>query len=781
MWSGNEGSLKPPSAELPKKQPALSQATTPMRIPIGEWESTDSSGMFVGGGLSRSPEPQKLGKKRRRLALSCVTCRRRKVKCGREEPICVRCQKGDTDCLYVPYEEDLEGTPLAKRSNAEVEDAEDSNEASKSTGSEGHLAEAPAKRHHGNSAEIDRLERKIAELEARTRAPEVRPSASYPTPSSTVLPESQKNPMYDLEQMLLRGRSFKTQYFGPSHPASILTQFNALSTFVKNIMDHLPIIGDIKDSIERFKKERKGCQEEDASYDQAHLLALIPERTTTDRLIKQYVDTFETTFRVLHIPSFMRQYESFWSHPDDAVPEFLVILLLVVATVYCVSPSEEKFSGRSSVSREKAIRMINSCDLWLKAQSQKHATFATYQVHILIFLARRMNCVKIKREWAAAGNLLRIAQAAGFHREPTYLNTKISVFDQEMRRRLWATILEIELQMSIDRGMPSAVMPEGWDCRAPSNINDEDFETTSKELPNPKSLAKYTRTSFLTIGQQSAGLRIELLARINSIRSNMQFEEVLAYDAKIRQMLDDLPDWNVGAIVEAAQFARTLTRLQLSEFLVLIHQPFATQTLSQARYFYSRASTRDAASNILNLYYTLPSPTNLLLCFFRDDQLRASLSICRDLCTSSSTTTSSTTYAANTPQAVALIEATLELLGVRVMHLGQGFHSFWILSAALSLVLSKLDPDIPIDTFAAQAAQRVVKIHDQIVALQERDGVPSVGSQLFVEAQGEMAGNQNGMEIDPGMISMDLLNFSNFGMESFHMGQIYNLEPFFEF
>ena len=754
-----------------------------MRIPIGEWESTDSSGVFVGGGLSRSPEePQKLGRKRRRLALSCVTCRRRKVKCGREEPICVRCQKGDTACLYVPYEEDLEGTPLAKRANTDGDDAEDSNEASKSNGSEGsrHLAEASAKRHHGKSAEIDRLERKIAELEARARAPEVRPSASYSATGSTVLPDGQKNPMYDLEQMLLRGRSFKTQYFGPSHPASILTQFGALSTFVKNIMDHLPVVGDIKESMDRFKKEKKGCREEDASYDQSSLLALVPERATTDVLVKQYVDTFETTFRVLHIPSFMRQYENFWLQTNEAAPEFLVILLLVVATVYCVSPSEEKFSGRSSVSREKAIRMINSCDLWLKAQSQKHATFATYQVHILIFLARRMNCVKIKREWAAAGNLLRIAQAAGFHREPTYLNTKISVFDQEMRRRLWATILEIELQMSIDRGMPSAVGPEGWDCRAPSNIDDEDFEPASRELPNPKSLAKYTRTSFLTIGQQSAGLRIELLARINSIRSNMQFEEALAYDAKIRQMLDDLPDWNVGSSVTAAQFSRALTRLQLFEFLVLIHQPFATQTLSQTRYFYSRASTRDAASNILETYYNIPTPTNLLLCFFRDDQLRASLSLCRDLCTSSSIATS-TPYAANTPQALALVEATLELLGARVMRLGQGFHSFWILSAALSLVLSKLDADTPIDTFAAQAAQRVVKIHDQIVALQEREGVPSVGSQLFVEAQGEMAGYQNGMEIDPGMISMDLLNFSNFGLENFHMGQIYNLEPFFEF
>ncbi len=375
---------------------------------------------------------------------------------------------------------------------------------------------------------------------------------------------------------------------------------------------------------------------------------------------------------------------------------------------------------------------------------------------------------------------MRVAQAAGFHREPTSLSTKIPVFDQEMRRRLWATVLELELQMSVDRGMPSAVSPEGWDCRPPANIDDEDFDTSSKELPPPKSLTKYTRTSFLALGQQSAVLRIELLARVNSIRFNLQLEEVLVYDGKLRHMLDDLPGWNIGAAISHAQLARTLARLQLFEFLVLIHQPFATQTFSQKRYFYSRVSTWDAASSILHAYHSLSPPMNLHLCLFRDDQLRASLSICHDLCTSHSAA-SSTTYTKNMPQALNLIEATVELFGMRIMHLEQGFHSFWILGSALSLVYSKLDPTTSMDKFVSQAAERVFKIHDQIVALQEREGVPDVGSTSLAKAQGDMSGSQIGLETDPGILSMELFNHSDFGLENFDLEQRWNWDILFDF
>ena len=48
-----------------------------------------------------------MGMKRRRLALSCVACRRRKVKCGREMPSCVRCVRGGhgDSCTYVQYDD----------------------------------------------------------------------------------------------------------------------------------------------------------------------------------------------------------------------------------------------------------------------------------------------------------------------------------------------------------------------------------------------------------------------------------------------------------------------------------------------------------------------------------------------------------------------------------------------------------------------------------------------------------------------------------------------------
>ena len=58
-----------------------------------------------------------MGSKRRRLALSCVDCRRRKVKCGRELPTCVRCIKGGNadNCQYVQFGKSI---PLYTRPTA---------------------------------------------------------------------------------------------------------------------------------------------------------------------------------------------------------------------------------------------------------------------------------------------------------------------------------------------------------------------------------------------------------------------------------------------------------------------------------------------------------------------------------------------------------------------------------------------------------------------------------------------------------------------------------------
>jgi len=41
-----------------------------------------------------------------------------------------------------------------------------------------------------------------------------------------------------------------------------------------------------------------------------------PSREISDKLVGFYLRTMESTHRILHIPSFQREYEEFWADPD---------------------------------------------------------------------------------------------------------------------------------------------------------------------------------------------------------------------------------------------------------------------------------------------------------------------------------------------------------------------------------------------------------------------------------------------------------------------------------
>jgi hypothetical protein len=70
------------------------------------------------------------------------------------------------------------------------------------------------------------------------------------------------------------------------------------------------------------------------------------------------------------------------------------------------------------------------------------------------------------------------------------------MFDQEMRRRLWGTIVELEIEASIDRGVRpfSADLPS--DCPPPSNLDDINFRKASERLPKEKPNHSHTGVLF---------------------------------------------------------------------------------------------------------------------------------------------------------------------------------------------------------------------------------------------------------------------------------------------
>lgn len=166
-----------------------------------------------------SPGGKRASKKRK--VLSCFACRNRKMKCDRIYPVCGRCQKtGRADqCTYDPrLLEDLTGNNGV---NGVVQP-------------DGHhvaatLADSVGQDHlPGGTSSVDALrfkaraqERRIEELERKLAEKEGNDIPSIYRASKTAEPDSK-------EEMMFRGKGFKTQFNGSTSVMSTIAQVELL-------------------------------------------------------------------------------------------------------------------------------------------------------------------------------------------------------------------------------------------------------------------------------------------------------------------------------------------------------------------------------------------------------------------------------------------------------------------------------------------------------------------------------------------------------------------------
>ena len=369
----------------------------------------------------------------------------------------------------------------------------------------------------------------------------------------------------------------------------------------------------------------------------AELLHLLPDRNTVDAHVQLYFETCETVFRILHAPSFWKEYQMFWdSLPAVASPAFVVLILLIMASVSCISVKELPcYIGDSAVARERAIVWIDVAECWLRRQSAKRAYLAIWQIRCLLLLAKQTNAVKKKHLWTAAGTLVREAMSAGFHRDIRQLSVPISTFDMEMRRRLWTTIVELELQVSIDRGMPSATanLPSTFDTVL--NINDNELAVDCQTLPESRPWEDYTTCSYLHISSSSFPLRVALNTLANGASSPIRREELAGYEDAITQELEKLPlqtdPRKAGHFRGMPSMIRSLLDIQLRQFLLLLHAPFARQADSSLRSSPSMVICLNTAAAILEQHSAITASGNLLLLLLRNEYLSSALIMCQSM------------------------------------------------------------------------------------------------------------------------------------------------------
>ncbi|KAI5462170.1 hypothetical protein BGZ63DRAFT_403434 [Mariannaea sp. PMI_226] len=728
---------------------------------------------------------QQPARKRQRVRLSCLECRRRKLSCDRGFP-CERCIKSGTPdrCSY----ESRTGEVVNASSGVPPPFAQLDSRRFGMDPSTGLSPRDPefARQDHDR---IRRLELEIAQLKNQLRpglnldgstvagtttSPTTQnDNPNVPDPSVREVHESIEATNMSGEKgelRFFRGRGFRTRYFGPHNASMAFVELTGLCPFMKETADEWlrpVILHDRKD-----RKRRQHDREQIFEQPDAELEALLPTKEECDALIRVYLEQFEQVHRIVHIPTFRKEYEQYWMPGSTTrYAAFTALILSMMAVSTCVHTHEGlKFIGMMSNARHWAEKWIKACDEWLQKQSQKHRRLVHYQVACLLYLGKRVNTIKKKRFWTGSGALIQDGIAVGLHREPSHMAAKITVFHQEMRRRIWATVVEFDMQASFDHGLPTLVSQLHYDTNPPRNLDDEDFDESTTELPQSKAVKEYTYSSFQNLARQSLPLRLELSRLLTGPLSEIDYDQVIRYTNDLTQEIDSLPSWDTNTEntkgMKNPMIAYTLLHVQLRQYIIPLHQPYLKLRKQNSKYQYSEIIYYNAARDIVLLHDKLYEQGMRSLNFLREDALTTAINLCS--VTMLQPRGSTNMIMINSHHTLKLIEKCIAMKEDRLLRCGNNEPwGYSIMCAALGLLEAHLGTKEP-EVAKSTSAERFVNLHYRLLANQE----PPVAGEQQMVGPGTAIGPGPGPNIPlhdrPKVMNLDFQGraFPNIGIQS---------------
>lgn len=323
------------------------------------------------------------------------------------------------------------------------------------------------------------------------------------------------------------------------------------------------------------------------------VLTSLPSKATCDVLIDGYLRTFEGAFRVLHVPSFRKEYEDYWSGTVSGKPSVLLKIMLVCAigVPFYTGVDQPRL-------RVACAKWVQAAESWLAGPHAKsRLNMAGLQIQILVLIAKQVCNVEGDHVWIPAGALLRTAMFLGLHRDPSYFG-KINTFHAEMRRRLWATVLELTVQSSLDMGMPPFISVDEYDTKPPSNVNDEDLCEQDDSLLSVQPPDMCTDCSIQIAFIKTIVTRLDMVRLINSLRFTLPYSECLRLSQKLTVQCDTATETFKRALQTGAHITPFQIKLHdalTRRFTLALHRPFFTQAASHPEYHFSRKTCLDAS------------------------------------------------------------------------------------------------------------------------------------------------------------------------------------------
>lgn len=294
---------------------------------------------------------------------------------------------------------------------------------------------------------------------------------------------------------------------------------------------------------------------------------VMSSQLVVDHLIDAFFLYYNSSYPIIHEPTFRAQYQGLIAKPKQEVWDLLTNIMLAIGS-WCVNPEES------------TVDLIFYQQARVKLNSSVIETGSLPLIQALTLLsnyAQKRN--KPNTGWNYLGLAVRMALGLGLYRE--FPNWKSSPLKLEIRRRVWWVLCMFDSGAAVTFGRPINLPDSSIiDVRMPLNIDDTMLTAETTETPIP--VQRPTQYSGIIEQAKFCMLTNGIYNRLLSV-PNLSAEESLEKNRLIEKFVSEIPPYfhETAGFNDPSQpwlvFTRYRLHWRIKNFQVILFRPFVLQ------------------------------------------------------------------------------------------------------------------------------------------------------------------------------------------------------------
>ncbi|KAI1374349.1 fungal-specific transcription factor domain-containing protein [Hypoxylon crocopeplum] len=539
---------------------------------------------------------------------SCVTCRRRKVRCDKFMP-CGNCRKAQIQCVF-PAPGRAPRRPRVKDPNAppkqtserEIELMKRLRKLESIVEDLSGQIEIETARHPSLGASPEAVMDSTQEKERRRQSgivysenlpggyPPLDPSKVNRSQTSEAGCPPLNSPAGEVSKSfgrLVFNEKGKTRYVSSAFWSKVNDEINLLRSETEMLSDEDSEGSDDGSSPVAFNPYSDQVDHHGFvlgySSSNVDLRKLHPLPSQIPFIWQVYQENVDPLVKILHVPTMEKTTRELRSNMNDISPGMEALMF---AIYYASITSMEEEEVRINFGADKG-QLINKYRFATEQALAKANFLVTSELVVVqaftlfLVLVRRYDDTRFA--WTLTGLAIRISQSLGVHREGTKFDD-LSPFDVEMRRRLWWAICILDLRSAEDQGTELTIAERTYDTQFPLNINDVDITPDMKEFPEEKTGP--TDMTFCLIRYEICALARKIHFATNGMApcGNRSTEEqrdkmlLECYERIEKKYLKSCGDKDADVLHWVAAM---IARLIMAKMSLIIYQPMLLHSTGQ--------------------------------------------------------------------------------------------------------------------------------------------------------------------------------------------------------